>query len=199
MAKGTCSIGACEGEHLARGWCGAHYERWRRYGDPLGEISEPADFSHVPVGRPHRLSDRNEETQTALCAVCGPVQIRWCPKGAAGYWRCLIGFQASRWRDNVRQKELRAAGRPPRAGAAARVLRRRLRRYGLTVDAYDDLVKRYGGRCGICRKSAELHIDHDHKTGKIRGLLCGSCNRGIGLFGDSPIQLRAAILYLSAA
>lgn len=50
--------------------------------------------------------------------------------------------------------------------------------------------------CVICGSDKELVVDHDHKTGVIRGVLCGKCNRGIGLLDDSPERLRRAAVYL---
>lgn len=53
------------------------------------------------------------------------------------------------------------------------------------------------GICSICsEKSENLHLDHCHTTGNVRGYLCRECNVGIGFFGDSPRKLRAAIYYL---
>lgn len=58
-----------------------------------------------------------------------------------------------------------------------------------------------GKPCGICGtidpNSARMHVDHDHTTGKIRGVLCHNCNRGLGMFKDSPELLRAATKYVS--
>lgn len=79
---------------------------------------------------------------------------------------------------------------------------RRLARSGVTQEMYDEALKKQGGRCAICpatepgngRKS--FCADHDHITGKFRGLLCVLCNVGIGWMRDDPTRLRAAADYL---
>jgi hypothetical protein len=70
--------------------------------------------------------------------------------------------------------------------------------YGMTVAEYDIMFLEQGGLCAICGKASKerLHVDHDHSSGKVRGLLCRPCNRGIGLLGDSSSRLRSAALYL---
>jgi hypothetical protein len=75
------------------------------------------------------------------------------------------------------------------------------RKYGLTQQEVDAL--RAIDTCQICDKPSEvegtaLPIDHDHKTGKVRGVLCRACNRGVGFFQDDPTLLRAAADYLEA-
>jgi hypothetical protein len=75
--------------------------------------------------------------------------------------------------------------------------------YGLTPDEHDRLFVKQDGRCAICDKDAcELkklfHVDHDHKTGKVRGLLCESCNHLIGNALDNVNILLSAIDYLEA-
>jgi hypothetical protein len=77
--------------------------------------------------------------------------------------------------------------------------RKQLREYGLSPQQHKSLVDRAGGRCGICRQEFGKrgpHVDHDHATGLVRGILCHCCNLGIGLFRDDPERLRAAINYL---
>lgn len=73
------------------------------------------------------------------------------------------------------------------------------RRYDwkLTQEEWDALVQKCDGRCTICRQpSSRLDVDHCHDTGRIRGLLCPTCNRGLGQFKDDPRRLLSAIPYL---
>jgi len=73
------------------------------------------------------------------------------------------------------------------------------RTHGLTLADYDAMLALQKGRCAICgRMSAKsFHIDHDHVTGEIRGLLCSACNHALGLFGESPQRLSRATNYVS--
>jgi hypothetical protein len=79
---------------------------------------------------------------------------------------------------------------------------RLLCRYGLTGEQYDALLAAQSGGCAICSTTAgtksnpTLHVDHDHRTGKVRGLLCQNCNTAIGAFQDDPALLRRASAYL---
>src|SRR5579872_6853665 len=68
--------------------------------------------------------------------------------------------------------------------------------YGLTQEQYDKLYKSQDSRCGSCQKRRPLHIDHDHRTRAIRGLLCGQCNRALGLLGDDPVIIRRLATYI---
>ena len=67
----------------------------------------------------------------------------------------------------------------------------------IPVAEYERLLAQQDSKCGICsRELAPPHIDHDHKTGKLRGLLCFNCNVGLGHFQDSPELLAKAMAYL---
>jgi predicted nucleic acid-binding Zn ribbon protein len=79
----------------------------------------------------------------------------------------------------------------------------RERLYGLTQSQYDQMLTNQDGRCAICRTDVPggrgtWHVDHCHTTGKIRGLLCSSCNVMLGHAKDDVDRLRAAITYLEA-
>lgn len=72
--------------------------------------------------------------------------------------------------------------------------------YGLSPERYEAQMEAQGGRCAICG-SADWpgkgpHTDHDHVSGVFRGILCGNCNNGLGMFGEDPARLRAAAGYL---
>lgn len=79
---------------------------------------------------------------------------------------------------------------------------KRLMRYGITKDQYTQLLITQQYKCQICKKHQDtlnksLSVDHDHKTGKVRGLLCGSCNLFLGLARDNTQLLQAGIEYLN--
>lgn len=76
------------------------------------------------------------------------------------------------------------------------------RTYGITQQQYDTMLAQQDGACAICRgehvgPGERLHIDHDHTTGEVRGLLCSKCNTLLGLADDNADRLAAAITYLT--
>lgn len=102
------------------------------------------------------------------------------------------------------------AGRKPNGHALvdAKLLKNRamrLRRYGLTTETHDAIAERQGWVCAICHKKPPqvFDVDHDHKTGKVRGLLCHRCNTMLGAFGDDAeliaTTMTRAISYLNAS
>jgi len=73
------------------------------------------------------------------------------------------------------------------------------RTYDLSPDEYITLFEKQQNRCEICGEYKPLCIDHNHKTGSFRGLLCQNCNRGLGMFRDEPGILMKASEYLEGA
>lgn len=75
------------------------------------------------------------------------------------------------------------------------------RKYGITIEQYDSMLESQGGGCFICgrppREDISLHVDHDHSTGKVRGILCFCCNNALADFQDDPALLRKAACYVS--
>lgn len=75
-----------------------------------------------------------------------------------------------------------------------------LKKYGLTFESFNKLLEKQNGQCAVCKATLELgqqtHIDHCHKTDKVRGLLCSKCNTAIGLLNDDPERAEALASYL---
>lgn len=97
-----------------------------------------------------------------------------------------------------------AAGRDWRRdpGNADRILDRRLQYlYGIGLHEYRAMVERQNGLCGICHRRPSrdrLVVDHNHKTGAVRGLLCNLHNRSIGLLGDDSLIISASLGWITA-
>lgn len=77
------------------------------------------------------------------------------------------------------------------------------KKFGLTKVQYEALLQAQGNSCAVCKKSFEsmprhqIHLDHCHDSGRVRGILCLYCNRGIGCFFNDPSALKGAIDYLN--
>lgn len=69
-------------------------------------------------------------------------------------------------------------------------------KYGLNKNDYEKILSAQKSLCAICGRKEKLVIDHCHKTGKFRGLLCSTCNQGLGKLGDSVQGLKKALKYL---
>lgn len=72
----------------------------------------------------------------------------------------------------------------------------RFKRYGITQEQYENMVAQQQKKCLICGEEKTLVIDHCHSSNKVRGLLCHSCNKGLGCFYDNPDLLKKAIQYV---
>ncbi len=76
----------------------------------------------------------------------------------------------------------------------------KLKKYGLTIETHAELLRAQQNVCAICflpepNTGWDLTIDHDHKTGRVRGLLCHKCNKGLGLLGDTLERIESAYNY----
>ena len=111
---------------------------------------------------------------------------------------CGCEDMAKRWRqlnpDRVKERE-RLRVRCPDARYFSNVKSK----YGLSRDAWERLRSTQDNVCWICQKAfvQRPEVDHSHTTGRVRGLLCGACNRAIGLLEENPNHFERAVKYLT--
>ncbi len=112
--------------------------------------------------------------------------------------RAIAGVR--QWQQDNKE-HLAAYRREYRKGRTAEAREGHLRRkFGLSQADYDELLAKQGGGCRICGKKPgkiSLHVDHDHETGEIRGLLCVGCNSALGQFHDDTELLHRAVTYVT--
>lgn len=159
----------------AKGLCAQCYNRdWKRARTPMTTQPRPK-----PMRPPTMATCHPDRPMTArgLCASCYQRDRR--KKVTPEQQRAWQQRHRERHPDYTRRKTLRL-------------------RYNLTLEGLAAMRDRQDGRCAICQEPLpeKYDIDHDHATGRVRGLLCGPCNRGLGSFRDDTARLRAAVAYL---
>lgn len=171
--QSTCSVEGCARDVHSRNRCNSHYRQLRRTEGTVQKRRSPgAAIARDHLGRKH-------------CIGCD----LWLPETAFG-----IGHE--RYSDRLQSRCKTCTSD-----------RHRLRKYGITARELENMIALQGGRCPICDKAlsrAICAVDHDHACcpglstcGKcVRGILCGSCNTGLGLLSDNSDSLARAIDYL---
>lgn len=132
-------------------------------------------------GNAQRRMDPSEKVRT--CIACGLEYVaRYATRGQHCSRRCKERTRIS-------------------SGRAAVAVRKSYFkvRYDLTVAQVEEMATKGCAICGTVEwngRHKRPHVDHDHKTGRVRGILCSECNTGLGKFKDDPIILEAALAYL---
>jgi hypothetical protein len=130
-----------------------------------------------------RLPQPADPTQRR-CADCADVKdVSDFPRSGAGWGSYCKPCHNARGRQTVAKL----------GGARHYHLKRR---YGIGSDDVEAMIEAQGGLCAICGEAPPAHVDHDHGTGAVRGILCFNCNGGLGQFRDRVDILRNAIEYL---
>lgn len=165
-----CSIDGCGKRAKSRSWCGMHYYRWAKYGS--------TELPRSEYGACEGMKKCRKCAQTLSVQFFTPSQK--AADGLASWCRSCHSVISLKYRNTVGLQ----------------------RKYGITAEEYADMVARQNGVCCICGKPPQgkytrLSVDHCHKTGRVRGLLCNRCNRAIGLFEDDPRLITVAAAYLS--
>lgn len=171
-----CKIPGCEKNHKGKGLCAAHLWCFREHGDPLHS---------VPAAR----EEQKWVGDLRVCSNCGNHKTpeNFYPHSGTGRLvdkckKCISDKGKLRSYEELRCKNLK-------------------QNYNLTHEEWLKINESQNGVCAICKKpemrrGRPLSVDHDHQTGKIRGLLCSNCNTALGLLRDSIPNLSEAIDYL---
>jgi hypothetical protein len=215
MSDQACSVTPCPRPHYAKGFCRPHYMRDRRYGTPgpaqVG-IRYPAgavcafpecgrDISCGGLCASHYHQKGRQPELTPLLRRLNPLARD--DQGRKQCTMCLGWFPISQYGRNIKTSDQLM----PQHDRCLRE-KRVMKRYGITLDQYENLSSEQGDVCAICGGQNEsgraLSVDHDHACCSgttacgecVRDLLCSGCNTGIGQFRESASLLRAAALYL---
>ena len=186
LAKGGaleyCTVEGCGRKRVGWGLCGLHYGRLKRNG------------SWRPTHRSQARAETIAEDGTRLCYKCNTRKqytVEYFPL------------------DHRRPGELKGTCRLCLNTAVKRAMVSR--RYGITLAELDGLIASQNGACAICKEpftehvrgfqnvTSRPHVDHCHKTGRVRGALCHHCNVLLGHAKDSTDLLETAIRYLRCA
>ena len=135
--------------------------------------------------------------------VCNLPTVCRCPRPVAAMGLCQPCYDRKYRAENAETRRFQKKQWAD-ANAARKALFARkswLRQYGLTLETFDWLYESQGGQCAICSTDLErsgrlTHVDHDHDSGVVRGLLCRRCNRALGLLKDDETLMLRAVQYL---
>jgi hypothetical protein len=141
--------------------------------------------------------------ETRVSKVCPKCKL---DQPASEWYKYLTGPNAPRWSTYCKPCSVKLGDQMKGRSRNARLLRK----YGVTADEYGHMLSVQNSACAVCGDVVDvasngglpaieghaLVVDHNHKTGNVRGLLCRECNLGIGYFKDDPVRLQWAIKYL---
>jgi hypothetical protein len=222
-----CKAEGCDKKSYCRGFCQFHYDRdrrpsskeiWRNYGKVK---DHPLYHTYYTVRRSNGIKGK---TVCDLWKKDFDQFVKDVGAKPSNNHRLLLKEGETEWKkDNVQWVEKRFIKRKYetskeynkefqkhyRLTASERVKNCRLKlTYGIDINFYYEMLASQNHKCAICGKEEtfynrlgrkiSLAVDHCHKTGKIRGLLCAHCNKSIGAFGESIDVLQSAIDYLKA-
>ena len=222
--KVACSVGGCSTLAVAKGMCDKHYRRVKLHGDPEhGSAPDWGKRSKHPLYHSWKWM-RRHKTGTPVCQEWLDdfwqyvFDVGEKPSKKHKLFRANnakeLGPDNFVWKEAITQ---RVDGEDDKTYAARRQRVYRAvdpdkfggydlkRHYGISTAERDAMLEEQDHKCKICGKSEEtairgekirLAVDHCHDTGRVRGMLCVKCNRGLGLFCDDPDILRKAIEYL---
>ncbi len=190
----VCQFKGCARPHKARGLCQTHYAQWMR----------GSDFTAIRSRQRAKLPECVEES----CAE--PVKAKGLCKM---HYQRLLRHGHTKYTDRKKPARICMIDGCDNHMYAKKLChahyakQRKWKAAGIDATRYQEMLREQNGVCAICHKPEthrdglsgkpkDLAIDHDHKTGAVRALLCSSCNTALGLFEDDPALLAKAQSYV---
>lgn len=212
----TCSVDGCEGGRHALGLCKKHYQQHRRTtdaGKPCYVVD--CDAPQYAVGLCNVHYAKNRVNGMPECTAPGCVRPQISQGLCGGHYaqqqrgrkltplqphnRVVDGFKVcTHCNENLPIADFgRKLNRYTEMCKPCRGIELRANTYGLTRDAVRELIKSPCHCCGtVVADMKQLHIDHCHTTGEVRGVLCHACNTSLGLLSEDPARMRALASYI---
>lgn len=147
-----------------------------------------ADMTRQGYFRTYCGKCRRAAEMQDVCSRCGKERdgshTSYCRECYQAYWRDWYARNPAKAADKVRRNHIRTT-------------------YGMAPSAWNGMLVAQGGACAICGTAkpggrGQFHTDHDHETGKVRGLLCTRCNVGLGMFEENYDILSRVVQYLAS-
>lgn len=196
----------CGKPSLARKLCQKHYKRWQRHG--ATKQTRPRDWGKRdkhPLRHTWRWMSRTGGRVPEwddFWQFVNDVGDRPTKQHKLRRYNASEPFGPRNvfWHETMPNKDRAARMRQYRQENPTKFRNYELKkRFGIGATEYDEILEKQNGKCAICGGEDDhfsLAVDHCHNKKHIRGLLCSKCNRGLGLFRDSPQLLKQAIEYL---
>lgn len=175
----TCTADGCDRGHVARGFCDRHYRQHRRQTEPAFRDREKKTGREREQRRRRRPEARARHAQHERRRRAKPEVRARILAQRKDYYRTYREIMKTKQRERM-QRDFK----------------------WLPGEDREVLYERQGGLCAVCGQPdarRELSVDHCHETGYVRGLLCSTCNLGLGMLGDDLLGLRRVVAYLEAA
>lgn len=126
------------------------------------------------------------------CNDCHSEYLRRWRKKNPGLYEAIVNRNRIKCKDSIKESQKKYRIKYPE-----RLKDRKLKlRYRISLLEYSEILKKQNAECAICHKKNKLFVDHDHSSGEVRGLLCNTCNLGLGYFYNDNSLLKSAIKYI---
>lgn len=181
-----CNFSGCDRKHDSHGYCSTHAKQYRD-GVELRQLRKRKRLNELKEFCTFDGCDRRSKSLN----LCGP-----------HYTQSKRGSELKPVREVRHECNIAGCNNPHSARGYCADHYRIYNTFKIPAEQYENMLLEQDGKCAICHKicssGMRLSVDHDHDTNQIRGLLCGKCNRGLGMYDDDIEKILSAVDYLKS-